>query len=114
MNKIHFCPRCKNLLYPKEISNALSLLCKHCHYTAPTDTSTVYVNTLSKSSENKLSLVDPDLASDPTLPRAFDTICPNCQGTEAVFFMSRAGGAESDMALIFLCVNESCHHKWIN
>lgn len=55
-----------------------------------------------------------DLARDPTLPRTFDIQCENCGGNEAVFFMSRSGGRDSDMALVFLCANSECAHKWMN
>jgi len=59
----------------------------------------------------KLDLLDSEIVQDPTLQRTNKTECPNCDHNEAVFFMARSGGTNSDMALVFLCVQ--CKHKWI-
>mmetsp|Transcript_22698 Transcript_22698/g.72736 ORF Transcript_22698/g.72736 Transcript_22698/m.72736 type:complete len:92 (+) Transcript_22698:318-593(+) len=90
------------------------LRCKMCDYKADATDPYIYVNRMKKDSATRLDLVDKDLARDPTLPRTFDTRCEECKGKEAVFFMSRSGGKDSDMGLIFLCANESCQRKWLN
>jgi len=103
------------MLYPKEDLKDQKLLmaCKNCDYEADSHNALVYVNKLKKDHAMRLDLVDPELAKDPTLPHTKETKCPKCKGKEAVFFMSRAGGKDSDMGLIFLCKNEACLHKWI-
>mmetsp|Transcript_39297 Transcript_39297/g.63819 ORF Transcript_39297/g.63819 Transcript_39297/m.63819 type:complete len:92 (+) Transcript_39297:220-495(+) len=87
--------------------------CKMCTYKSEAKNPYIYVNKLKKDSTTRLELVDPELARDPTLPRTFTTKCPSCKGKEAVFFMSRSGGKDSDMGLIFLCANDACRHKWL-
>lgn len=90
------------------------MVCKHCKYQEKASSSVVYKNTFVKDTAMRLDLVDSALANDPTLPRTFDTQCPRCSGNEAVFFMSRSGGRDSDMALVFLCANSECSYKWLN
>jgi DNA-directed RNA polymerase II subunit RPB9 len=103
-------------MYPEEEFKLrkLKLKCKICSYTCDADSAVVYVNKMKKDAENRLDMLDTDMASDPTLPRTFDTRCPKCKGKEAVFFMSRSGGKDSDMGLVFLCANDACLHKWLN
>lgn len=105
-----------NMLYPEEdkVRKILLLACRHCPYSHVASTNTVYVNKVKKDTAMRLDLIDSGLANDPTLPRTFETECPRCHGNEAVFFMSRSGGRDSDMALVFLCTNAECHHKWLN
>ncbi len=114
---MNFCPECNFLLYPEEDIKQRKLLlkCKTCDHTAESGEPYVYVNKpMKKDTATKLELVDTELASDPTLPRTFETRCPKCKGKEAVFFMSRSGGKDSDMGLVFLCANQNCAHKWLN
>uniref|UniRef100_A0A6S8ESB1 DNA-directed RNA polymerase subunit n=1 Tax=Aplanochytrium stocchinoi TaxID=215587 RepID=A0A6S8ESB1_9STRA len=116
MTTIQFCPECNNMLYPKEdrAEKKLLLTCRHCEFEKPAENPTVYIHKIKKDTAMRLDLVDPALSGDPTLPRTYDTNCEKCGGNEAVFFMSRSGGRDSDMALVFLCVNSACHHKWLN
>ena len=104
------------MLHPRERKRDRTLLmqCKLCRYEEESVSPTVYANKFVKDTAMRLDLVDPALAKDPTLPRTFNTCCPKCENTEAVFFMSRSGGRDSDMALVFLCANEECSHKWLN
>lgn len=104
------------MMYPEEdvATKTLKLKCKMCNHTDDALNPYIYVNKMKKDAENKLDLVDTGLASDPTLPRTFETRCPACKGKEAVFFMSRSGGKDSDMGLIFLCANDACLNKWLN
>ena len=55
-----------------------------------------------------------DMVYDPTLQRTRDTQCPKCGNTEAVFFMEGATGKDQTMKLVFMCVNPTCHYKWIS
>ena len=116
MASIKFCPECNNMLHPEEdrASKTLSLRCKSCNFKGESSDPYIYVNKIKKEAANRLDLVDPDLVRDPTLPRTFNTECAKCHGHEAVFFMSRSGGKDSDMGLVFLCANENCLHKWLN
>ena len=104
------------MLYPKEKEKDKTLLlaCKHCDHEQGAKSPVIYENKFVKDTAMRLDLVDPALAKDPTLPRTFNTCCPECEGSEAVFFMSRSGGRDSDMALVFLCANADCSHKWLN
>lgn len=117
-NVFYICLMCysNHMLHPKERKRdrVLLMFCKLCHYEEESVSPVVYSNKFIKDTAMKLDLVDPALAKDPTLPRTFNTCCPNCEGSEAVFFMSRSGERDSDMALVFLCANEECSHKWLN
>ncbi len=105
-----------NVLHPEEDTAAKKLMmrCKMCNHKSEATDPFIYVNRMKKEAATRLDLVDTDLARDPTLPRTYETRCPKCKGKEAVFFMSRAGGKDSDMGLIFLCAHEGCLHKWLN
>lgn len=115
MASLEFCPECLNALHPEEDrkNKKLYLICKKCEHRADATEPMVYKSKMKTDSTTRLDLVDTDLARDPTLPRTFNTKCPECRGKEAVFFMSRSG-KDSDMSLIFLCANDACLHKWLS
>jgi DNA-directed RNA polymerase II subunit RPB9 len=111
MAGIRFCGRCNNYMEAHEGDRVLQFKCKTCNAVENTDKRLVYKNQLKKKAETRLEAVDSAVAQDPTLPRTFDANCPNCSGKEAVFFQQESG-RDSDMALIFLCVQ--CKHLWLN
>jgi DNA-directed RNA polymerase II subunit RPB9 len=103
------------MLKPAEDIRTRKLIykCEQCKFSRAALNPCIQKHVLKKSTTTRLELIETDLVNDKTLPRAHDTDCPKCHGKEAVYFMSRAGGRDSDMALIFLCVNPNCLTKWI-
>ena len=101
------------MLYPKEdkARSVLMSACRHCPYARVAADPTVYKNNIEKDTSTRLDLISDAVKNDPTLPRTI-VECVNCGESEAVFFMSRSGGRDSDMKLVFLCTE--CGEKWLD
>ncbi|CAH0600831.1 unnamed protein product [Chrysodeixis includens] len=108
---IQFCQECNNMLYPREDKNNKVLLyaCRNCDYKQLADSNCVYVNKIMHEVD-ELTHINPDVVSDPTLPRTKDHMCPKCNHREAVFFQGQTRRAEEEMRLYYVCT--SCKHRW--
>ena len=53
-----------------------------------------------------------DVSLDPTLPRTFSAKCPDCGGSEAVYFQSPVGKNDEALVLVFVCV--TCSKQWLS
>ena len=53
-----------------------------------------------------------DVIADPTLPRTYNAQCPNCEGTEAVYYQSPVGKNDEALVLVFVCVH--CQRTWLS
>jgi len=54
-------------------------------------------------------MVNPDVILDPTLFRTRKVKCPQCQHSEAVYFIPSL----EHMQLNFVCCNPDCTHHWV-
>lgn len=108
---IQFCQECNNMLYPREDKNnkVLMYACRNCDYKQLADSNCVYVNKIMHEVD-ELTHINPDVVSDPTLPRTKDHMCPKCNHREAVFFQGQTRRAEEEMRLYYVCT--SCKHRW--
>lgn len=108
---IQFCTECNNMLYPREDKNnkVLMYACRNCDYKQMADSNCVYVNKIMHEVD-ELTHINPDVVSDPTLPRTKDHTCPKCNLREAVFFQGQTRRAEEEMRLYYVCT--SCKHRW--
>ena len=108
--KLRFCPDCQDLLYPKEDATrrVLTYCCRHCQHVedVPPTEWCVYRNEIVHTSQDKTVILS-DVTADPTLPRTKEVRCPECGGTDAVFFSS---STEEGMNLFFQCL--ACKHRW--
>eukprot|EP00041_Stephanoeca_diplocostata_P009594 m.149148 g.149148 ORF g.149148 m.149148 type:complete len:221 (-) comp17805_c0_seq3:134-796(-) len=118
---IKFCPECNNMLYPAQHmtpdGGRLQYECKvkDCGYSEFATDTCIYINRMTQDIDT-LSLVNSDMASDPTLQHTrgeFDP-CPECNSDDAVRFQTLANRDESGMRLYFVCCNKDCGHKWVN
>lgn len=66
----------------------------------------MYRNEIVHTSQDKTVILS-DVTADPTLPRTKEVRCPECGGTDAVFFSS---STEEGMNLFFQCL--ACKHRW--
>lgn len=113
-----FCPHDSSMLYPKEEKSTRTLhyACRRCNFSVeqPAGCSMIYRNVLKKEVKNVLHTVPSAVRDDPTLTRSRDgsNSCEVCGCTEAVFFHSDTGQSDS-LALIFVCCNPQCDHKWV-
>lgn len=104
------CSECGNTLYPKEdaATRTLKRVCRNCQREDVADNNLVFVN------EQRPNVTTSDAGSevtkDPTLPRATNTVCTNCQHTESVFFQAQTRGDEG-MKLVFMCTR--CAYRWL-
>ncbi|VDL64169.1 unnamed protein product [Hymenolepis diminuta] len=110
---ILFCSECNNMLYPKEDKRNKRLMyaCRNCDFMKRADNPCIYVNRLEQEID-ELSLINPDVIHDPTLPRTEEHQCDVCGNNEAVFFQSQTNKAEDNMRLYYVCTNVNCLHKW--
>ncbi|OWR50129.1 DNA-directed RNA polymerase 2 subunit RPB9 [Danaus plexippus plexippus] len=99
------------MLYPREDKNnkVLQYACRNCDYKQLADSNCVYVNKIMHEVD-ELTHINPDVVSDPTLPRTKDHVCPKCNHREAVFFQGQTRRAEEEMRLYYVCT--SCKHRW--
>ena len=90
------------MLYPKAdaATRSLKRVCRNCHREDVAETNLVFVNDMRPN----FSAADAgaEVTKDPTLPRASNTVCTNCQHTESVFFQAQTRGDEG-MKLVFMC-----------
>jgi len=113
-----FCPHDSSMLYPKEDKSTRTLhyACRRCNFSVeqPANQSMIYRNILKKEVKNVLHTVPSAVRDDPTLTRSRDgsNACEVCDCHEAVFFHSDTGQSDS-LALIFVCCNPQCDHKWV-
>jgi len=113
-----FCPHDSSMLYPKEdkATRTLHYACRRCNFSIeqPPNQSMIYRNILKREVKNVLHTVPSTVRDDPTLTRSKDgsNACEVCGYTEAVFFHSDTGQSDS-LALIFVCCNPQCDHKWV-
>lgn len=80
-------------------------MCKHVD-SAPSNL--VYSNQISTVGRSIYG--GPDVIKDPTLARANNVSCSNCQHSEAVFFHADQH-IQKGMKLVFVCTG--CTHRWI-
>lgn len=108
---MQFCPECNNMLYPREdtVNKLLIFTCRNCDYKETAKSSCVYVNKIMHEVD-ELTHINPDVVSDPTLPRSKDHMCPKCSHREAVFFQGQTRRAEEEMRLYYVCTG--CRHRW--
>lgn len=113
-----FCPHDSSMLYPKEEKSTRTLhyACRRCNFSVeqPSNQSMIYRNVLKKEVKTVLHTVPSAVRDDPTLTRSTDgsNACEVCNCNEAVFFHSDTGQSDS-LALIFVCCNPQCDHKWV-
>lgn len=104
------CAECGNMLYPKEdpATRTLKRVCRNCSHVDDADSNLVFVN--DQRPHNASADTGSDVTKDPTLPRATNTVCTNCNHNESVFFQAPARGDEG-MKLIFMCTK--CAYRWV-
>ncbi len=85
--------------------------CSKCKTVKVADNPCIQLKVLKKNAATSLELIDDDLVDDKTLPRKRGGECKKCGYDEAVSLMPRAGGKDSDMAMVFICTN--CRYKWL-
>jgi len=110
---IRFCQECNNMLYPKEDKEKKILMyaCRNCDYKMAADNNCIYVNKLMHEID-ELRHINPEVITDPTLPRTGDHNCPRCKTREAVFFQAQTRRADDEMRLYYVCANTDCMHRW--
>eukprot|EP00457_Paulinella_chromatophora_P020749 gb/GEZN01022882.1/.p1 GENE.gb/GEZN01022882.1/~~gb/GEZN01022882.1/.p1 ORF type:complete len:124 (-),score=16.01 gb/GEZN01022882.1/:165-536(-) len=113
---MEFCPKCSNLLYPKEDRERGKLLdhCRNCNRVQEATKMRVFQNDITKSKRTELFAKNSDITLDPTLPIAHDVKCSKCQGTKAVFITP----TDETMELLFVCLTRRdgnpCGNTWSN
>ncbi|XP_075245592.1 DNA-directed RNA polymerase II subunit RPB9-like [Convolutriloba macropyga] len=112
---IRFCSECHNMLYPLENKETKQLMysCRNCAYQVLAENNCIYVNKILHEVD-ELTQINPDVATDPTLPRSEDHQCPKkCSiNGESVFFQAQSKRAEDEMRLYYVCCNPQCGHRW--
>uniref|UniRef100_A0A7E4UXN3 DNA-directed RNA polymerase subunit n=1 Tax=Panagrellus redivivus TaxID=6233 RepID=A0A7E4UXN3_PANRE len=110
---IKFCPDCNNMLYPREDKEHQRLMytCRNCDHSEQAESPCIYINKLMHEID-ELTQIVADVVNDPTLPKTYDHVCPNCDLKEAVFFQAQSRRAEEEMKLYYVCTNRECNHRW--
>ncbi|GAB2265778.1 DNA-directed RNA polymerases II, IV and V subunit 9B [Dionaea muscipula] len=86
MSTMKFCPKCNNILYPKEERETRTLYyaCRSCDHRERTADYCVYRNEIHHSVGERTQVLQ-DVATDPTLPRT-KSQCPQCNHGKAAYF----------------------------
>ncbi|CDF35768.1 unnamed protein product [Chondrus crispus] len=118
---VKFCSNCNNMLYPRENTKELRRTgkkeliysCRNCFavQVIQVPNEAVYKNVVVHTAEEKMSITY-DVSLDPTLPRTFSAKCPDCSGSEAVYFQSPVGKNDEALVLVFVCV--TCSKQWLS
>ncbi|XP_053992472.1 uncharacterized protein LOC128883791 [Hylaeus volcanicus] len=110
-SEIQFCKECSNLLYSKEDTEhkQLIFLCRSCDYLQYADPYSMTQNCVDRinynfrSREDVNSYIAQGLDHDPTLPRAPNWKCENCNNVGAVYFQLPERVADDAMTLVYVC-----------
>eukprot|EP00834_Sanchytrium_tribonematis_P003584 NODE_142_length_15935_cov_1.439126.p14 type:complete len:139 gc:universal NODE_142_length_15935_cov_1.439126:11538-11122(-) len=104
MGSLSFCRECGNLLYPEEDreSKTLNMKCKNCDFVTIADNTLIYRNELTRDELKSGLKLNDDIIYDCTLPR-ISKGCPDCEGTDAIYFSNRSTSRNADLRLTFVC-----------
>eukprot|EP01016_Furgasonia_blochmanni_P034310 TRINITY_DN3682_c0_g1_i1.p1 TRINITY_DN3682_c0_g1~~TRINITY_DN3682_c0_g1_i1.p1 ORF type:complete len:212 (+),score=39.22 TRINITY_DN3682_c0_g1_i1:175-810(+) len=122
---IRFCSECSNIMYPQEEDRTLVFKCKTCKNTETVkDRENAEENLISRKevkTQGNKDVLNSEFAKeyvlDPSMFRANNVRCPNCDHNEAVYSISRDDEAKK-LKLLYICarVDETnfpiCGRTW--
>ena len=118
---IRFCSGCNNMLYPQGVNTTgdslgkLVYRCRIWQKSDEVDEPNYEAYRICSQSSKKLTAeikIVKDFATDPTLSRTKNNICPKCKNNETVFFQNDTGAILARMELVYVCTN--CSYYWIH
>jgi len=99
-----FCPKCKNIMLPKENEGKHSLFCG-CGY-ASKESEDILISEQMEKKKKVEVLDDKDMT---TLPKTKED-CPKCKHTMAYFWTVQTRAGDEAETRFFQCMK--CDHRW--
>ena len=96
-----FCPKCKSLMYPKDVT----LICNKCGYTKEKKGSTVVVT---KRRKKEVTMIENKDELN-VLPKT-KISCPKCENDEAYWILRQMRGSDEPESRFYTCTK--CGKKW--
>jgi len=105
---MEFCDKCDNLLIAEKHASKLRYVCKKCKKVFRKKATSTQISETMKSKEKKVQVFkEEDIFMG--YPKT-KTICPNCDNTEAYWYMQQTRGGDEPPTRFYCCTK--CQHKW--
>ncbi|KAG6549223.1 hypothetical protein Mapa_009209 [Marchantia paleacea] len=113
MEKVKLCPKCDQLLNPKEdkVERRLLYACNHCSYQVPVENNIFFLRKYRTTVTGEF----PPLKKNAVLPCSKGVQCVKCKNWEATFFKSVVrdeGCNQAHLVLFLACSSAECGHQW--
>ncbi|MFA5313893.1 MAG: transcription factor S [Methanomassiliicoccales archaeon] len=100
-----FCPKCKSLMFPRQVEGKRVLSCSKCEEKLDCDDSNKECITFTKTNK-EMAVIEGNIA---TLPKT-KVECPKCGHNEAFWVLRQTRAADEPETKIYRCVK--CQHSW--
>ena len=87
-------------------------MCVRCRFEQEATNPVVYRHELVRSQKGQLEQIPDDVIFDPALHRNYETRCPKCGGSGAVYIQPKAHTTDDKIKIVNCCINVNCVHKW--
>lgn len=103
---MQFCPKCGNLLLPKDAGKKSSLVCGKCGYKSREKKNIILKEKVNLSREDKIEVIDQKIE---TLPK-IKADCKKCGYKKAYFWLLQTRSSDEAETKFFECVK--CGYRW--
>jgi transcription factor S len=103
---MQFCPKCGNLLLPKEGGKKTNLVCGKCGYVSREKKNIILKEKVVLTREEKIEVIDQKIE---TLPKVHAE-CKKCGHKKAFFWLVQTRSSDEAETKFYECVK--CGHRW--